>query len=215
MQKNTISVLDPTRTRLWQGSVVWPPPDSSLPRVASASTQDRETAAAAETMWGAVKSTIYNDPDSATSASALATPVDQLYGDDIQITAVDRCAAMISFEVVFYLIRGFLFSFCLSQLLRHGVAHCKLFVTQNVQVHDAGHAESREEFPTGEGLADPGASTHRSCSQGSSGQAAPTRGSPQQGQPARVLRSVQASSNSVSASLFNFLEKGVDMPCMP
>jgi len=101
IQKETISVLDPTRTRLWQGSVVWPPPDSTLPRVASACTQDRETAAAAETMWGAVKSTIYDDPDSATSANALATPVNQLYGDEIQITAVDRYAALISLEVVF------------------------------------------------------------------------------------------------------------------
>jgi hypothetical protein len=72
-----------------------------LPRVASACTQDRETAAAAETMWGAVKSTIYDDPDSATSANALATPVNQLYGDEIQITAVDRYAALISLEVVF------------------------------------------------------------------------------------------------------------------
>jgi hypothetical protein len=52
-------------------------------------------------MWGAVKSTIYDDPDSATSANALATPVNQLYGDEIQITAVDRYAALISLEVVF------------------------------------------------------------------------------------------------------------------
>lgn len=89
MNKQTMAALDPTRTRLWQGSVVWPPPGSLLPRVASATTQDRETATAAAAMWDAVKHTVF-DPESATSAAALATPVNLLYGSETRLTEIDR-----------------------------------------------------------------------------------------------------------------------------
>ena len=61
-----------------------------MPRVTSASTQERDAAAAAATMWTAVKDTVF-DPDGAPStAKALAKPVDELYGAETRLTEIDR-----------------------------------------------------------------------------------------------------------------------------